>query len=77
MELVACVSFLVNLCLLAFIVHQQKFWSAQNQSLVDRIMSDSYESFKRMESPPPAEKKVVIPQDPPEDFRALHGFGGL
>lgn len=58
--------------LIAVVIYQQVFFTKQIQTLVDKLMSRSFQEYQTTKNPPAP--KVVINDDIPEDLRALQGF---
>lgn len=59
--------------MVGLLVWQQIFFTSQNQKLVDKIMSGDFKTYHQVASKP-VERKVMVPSEPPEDFRALQGI---
>lgn len=66
-----CIAVLI-LVLGALLIYQQHFFLMQIQTLVDKTMSQNFESYSRVSSPPPPRPKPV--EAPAEDLRALNEF---
>lgn len=62
----------VVVLLSAIVVWQQIFFSRQNQQLVDKLMSRSFNEYQAAKNPPPP--RVHVSNEIPEDLRPLQEF---
>jgi hypothetical protein len=62
----------VILLLVGIVVYQQFFFTRQNQQLVDKLMSRSFNEYQTAKNPPPP--RVQISNEIPEDLRPLQEF---
>lgn len=58
--------------LAGIVVYQQIFFTRQNQQLVDKLMSRSFQEYQTAKNPPPP--RVQISNEIPEDLRPLQEF---
>lgn len=65
----------ICLMLVALLVYQQWFWSRQNQTLIDKLMSRNYAEYVQATKAPEPANRVNLSAEPTEDLNVLNGFG--